>query len=321
MREELAHRFELFGSSVGINVGAPRDPRASEPRLVALALETSLRRAHRALSRFEPASELSRLNADPARVVAASPLLCELVSAASWAAERSEGLVDASVIGQVEAAGYRESRRGREPAPLAAALADAPARRPARRRDPSPFDQVEVDTDAGLIARPPGLRFDSGGIAKGLLADRCATALGGYSSYAIDCGGDLRIGGVDGLERRLELTDPFTGEAALGFGLTAGAVATSGLRRRVWRVGDRPAHHLIDPGRGEPAWTGLIQATAVAPTALEAETLAKAALLSGPREAERWLSRWGGVVFDDEGEAQAFGPLEQQLAQPAAAVG
>jgi len=51
---------------------------------------------------------------------------------------------------------------------------------------------------------------------------------------------------------------------------------------RTWTTPDgRAAHHLLDPSTGRPAWTGLLTTTALAPTTLEAETLAKVALLSG----------------------------------------
>ena len=64
-----------------------------------------------------------------------------------------------------------------------------------------------------------------------------------------------------------------------------------GIDRRLWRAPDgSPRHHLLDPSTQQPAWTGLIAATALAPTALEADTLAKAALLSGPDGAARWLT-------------------------------
>ena len=42
-----------------------------------------------------------------------------------------------------------------------------------------------------------------------------------------------------------------------------------------------------------------MQATALAPTALDAEVRAKAALLSGPDGAGRWLSHGGVLVLDD----------------------
>ena len=51
----------------------------------------------------------------------------------------------------------------------------------------------------------------------------------------------------------------------------------------------------------------MIGATALAPTALEAEALAKAALLSGPAGAGRWLRRHGGITFLDDGEVVFHG--------------
>ena len=81
----------------------------------------------------------------------------------------------------------------------------------------------------------------------------------------------------------------------------SGAVATSGLRTRIWGTDEGFAHHLIDPARGTPAWTGVIQATALAPTALEAETLAKIALLRGRRAGREMLAQRGGALILDDG--------------------
>jgi hypothetical protein len=79
-------------------------------------------------------------------------------------------------------------------------------------------------------------------------------------------------------------------------------VATSGIGRRSWLGRDgRPAHHLLDPATGRPAFTGIVQATAIAPTALEAELRAKAAVR--PPAAAGWLEHGGAVVYDDGGVA------------------
>jgi FAD:protein FMN transferase len=88
-----------------------------------------------------------------------------------------------------------------------------------------------------------------------------------------------------------------------------GAVATSGLDVHLWNSGGDFEHHLIDPATGRAAWTGVICASARAPTALEADVLAKAALLSGPEGAGDFLGEHGGLVVLDDGEAQSFGPL------------
>jgi thiamine biosynthesis lipoprotein len=164
---------------------------------------------------------------------------------------------------------------------------------------------VRADRDAGTVVRRPGIRLDSGGIGKGLAADAYAVRLSRYTSFAVDCGGDLRIGGANGLARRVEVEHPLTGDAAHRFAIADGAVATSGLKRRVWRCPDGAhAHHLIDPARGRPAWTGLVQVTALAPSAVDAEWLAKAALLSGPDRARRLLADHGGALIDDRGEVE-----------------
>ncbi len=240
-------------------------------------------------------------------------MIAEFLGAAQAAFELSGGLVDASVIGAVEASGYRQSRVGVVPAPLRDALAAAPPRLAALPGPAENWETLSIDSRSRTLCCDPEVRFDSGGIGKGLAADLCAARLDGLSSFAVDCGGDLRVGGDDALERPIEITDPFDGAVVGRFGLARGAVATSGLRRRIWPTADGFAHHLMDPGRRLPAWTGIVQATAVAPTAVEAETLAKAALLAGPAGAGEHLSRWGGVVFADDGRHTTYGPLVTRL--------
>ena len=58
--------------------------------------------------------------------------------------------------------------------------------------------------------------------------------------------------------------------------------------------------YRLDPATGQPAFTGVVQVTAFAPTGVEAETLSKAALLSGRDRALRRLIHGGLAVYDDE---------------------
>jgi len=260
------------------------------------------------LTRFDAASELSVLNADPRPVVPASPLLRRAVAAALLCARRTGGLADPTLLGALEDAGYATSRVDAEPAPLPDALRHAPPRRPAEPG--TRWREVRVDHADGTIARPPGLRLDLGGSAKGLAADWAARKLAAHGRFAVDCGGDVRLGGAhDVLVRG-------TGETHC---ITDGAVATSGLDRRLWlRADGSHAHHLLDPSTGRPAWTGLIAATALAPTALEAEALAKGALLSGPEGAPRILAARGGILVHDSGRVERIG-LRPQVRVRAAA--
>jgi thiamine biosynthesis lipoprotein len=274
----------------------------------AARVRATLREADRALTRFDPASELSALNRDPRAAVPASPLVQELARAVVWAGARSEGLVDATLLGPLEAAGYAESRTGAIPAPVGAALAATHGRRPAHRASHWAWADVAVD-HAGRVVRPPGVRIDSGGLGKGLAVDLAASQLAPGIRYAIGCGGDLAVGGSDTWPWQVAVDDARTGREVHRLLVRAGGVATSGIDARIWRRADGSyAHHLIDPSSGEPAWTGLVAATAVASSALEAEVIAKTALLSGPRGARRVLRRGGGVLQHDDGRIEVLDP-------------
>ena len=304
MLTEYERSLDLFGARVRILVGAPRTATAQPPELAALSVEALLERLHVELSRFNPRSELSRLNRDPERVVVVSDALAKLVRASIDAARETGGLVDSSLVGQLELSGYSRSRVGAEPADLRTALEAVPWRRPATPAALSRWGEVMVSRRTREVARPPGMRFDSGGLGKGLAADLGAELLAGHSSYTVDCGGDLRIGGTEQPPRAVSVRHPFEDGETTTFEVASGGVATSGINARIWRDGDHFSHHLIDPGTGRPAWTGLIQATALAPTATEAEVLAKAALLAGPTGGRERLGRYGGFLVADSGSVE-----------------
>lgn len=307
--------FDAMGCEIRVLVGEPLP--GSPPAADAAERGRSFIADFEAsLSRFRADSELTKLNEDPQPEVSASPLLRRAVRAGLWAADRTGGLVDPTLLGAIVAAGYSRSRAGEEPVPLVDALALAPERRPARPSRRAEWRLIEVDDEAGTIRRPPGIGFDTGGSGKGLAADLLAERLRGYSRYVVDCGGDVRVGGF-----ALQL-DPFPiharhpvdGEAAAIFYVSTGGIASSGIDTRVWRRDDGSfAHHLLDPSTGKPAWTGLIGATALGADALEAETLSKAALLSGPNAARELLAERGGMLVDETGEVELVGPVSAKL--------
>jgi thiamine biosynthesis lipoprotein len=309
--------FRSMGSDIRLIVETPLAPGLPAPDRAVEAERAYIEDFARRLSRFRPDSELCALNADPAEEVPASMLMRTAVAAGLWAAERSGGLVDPTLGGEIEAVGYETSQEGSVPAPLRLALRAAPPRAPARARGPARWREVEVDNARGTVRRPAGLRIDTGGTGKGLAADAVAHRLRPYSRYVVDCGGDIAVGGVGAQFEPVAIAveHPLSGECVHTLRLSAGGVATSGLNVRIWRRPDgRFAHHLLDPATGEPVWSGLIGATALAPSALEAETLSKLALLTGPEGARRALAEHGGIVVHDSGDVELIGPLRDERA-------
>ncbi len=250
-------------------------------------------------------------------MVPARPLLMKAVGAARWAAELTGGLVDPTLTGEIEAAGYRRSLADAAGPALAEALLSAPPRRPARPRPAAAWRTIVLDGTAGTIARLPGTRIDSGGVVKGMAADLIARMLEGYGRFCVDAAGDLAIGGTRASLNpyEVQVEHPLTGEHVHAVAVSSGGIATSGLNSRMWRREDGTvAHHLLDPSTGEPAWTGLLMATALGESALAAETLAKWALLSGPDGARRVLAARGGLVVHDDGDVELLGPLRSRAA-------
>jgi len=298
MTDEVVARFPCFGGTCSVRAagpGAHAAVGAARRRLLAL---------HARFTPFDPGSELARFNADPRSVVPAGATLRRLAAAAIEAGERTGGLVDATLPHEP-----RTRPPLALPAPLALRL--APARRAAAPAAAPGWTRIAVDDRA--VRRPPGVRLDAGGLAKGLFADLVAAELADRPGFAVDCAGDLRTSA-----RPVAVDDPF-GRGTLHVLTHAGGVATSGITRRAW-LDDRgrPAHHLLDPATGAPAFTGIVQATALAPTALEAEILAKAALLSGPEAAASWLPHGGLVVFEDGAHAVYVGTTGRAAAAAAA---
>jgi FAD:protein FMN transferase len=293
---EQRDTFDCFGSVCTVIVA---DQHAADAAAAVATARRRLQGWHRQFSRFEPVSELTLLNDDPDETVPVTPLMRRVVQAGIDAAHATGGLVDPTLVSEIEQVGYAGHFED-DGVPLATALALAPPRAPGRPRLDAGWWSVRTDRRTGTVTRPPGVRIDPGGIAKGVFADELASLMSGYDAFVVDCGGDMRLGGTLGLRRDVQVESPFDGSVIHTFALSTGGVATSGIGRRSWLGADgRPAHHLLDPDTGRPAYTGIVQVTALAPSATEAEALSKAALLAGPRSAGRILLYGGAIVLDD----------------------
>lgn len=257
------------------------------PRRLARA-ERWLRAFEARYSRFQPLSEVSRLNAAAGRPFRASKGLYALVALALRLARHSGGIFDPTVLRHLEAAGYDRSFERIEPRTHGPPIAAGP---------PSRWREVRLDPAARTITLPPDAGIDLGGIGKGWAADRLAAILG--SPSLVNAGGDVFAAGAPPGEPawRIGVADPFQPERdLLALAVVDAGVATSSSVRRRWRAGSLWMHHLIDPRTGRPAASDIAQVTVVAPSAALADYNAKVVLILGEEKGGPWLRRQQGVA-------------------------
>jgi len=221
----------------------------------------------RTFSRFVAGSELNRVNEHAGRPALVSVDFASMLELALTASRQTAGLVDPTLGGALEAAGYDLDF---------AALADDP--RPAGLAAPSALRRLRLR--GRLLELPADVKLDLNGVVKAQTVDDALALLGGEGF--VSAGGDLAARG--GLSVALP-----GGEVVQ---LLRGGFATSGSDRRRWRRGGALQHHLIDPGTGRPAQSPWEQVTVCGRSCLAADVAAKAAFLLG-RDAPEWLDGHG----------------------------
>ncbi len=291
-------RFRAMGCDIHLLiVGGP-------PRLLELARERVLELEGR-WSRFQPTSEISRLNALAGSPVPVSSSTLGLVQRALDGARVTGGRYDPTILGDVLRAGYDRSLE---------LLTDQTvgSGSPLGRG----WDRIIVDARRSTVTLPPGVGFDPGGIGKGYAADLLLDELlaEGAAGACVNLGGDLRVDGTapDGGSWVIAIQHPLRPEPAATVTLDRGAVATSSRVRRTWGPRDDRRHHLIDPATGRPARSGLAAATVIAAHGWQAEILTKAAFIGGSFQGLALLAITGtdGLLVDDQGRLHPSAGLD-----------
>jgi thiamine biosynthesis lipoprotein len=261
-----------------IVTSGPQDERNAHWALAAARDEVAA--CERELSRFDPTSDLSHLNAAGGRWTPVGRRLLDALGLALRAREDTGGRFDPTVLPALAAAGYDRSFELLEERP--AAVADGWRAGTA----------IELDEMRGRARLEPESAVDLGGIGKGYAAGRALGAMlaasRGLAGGLVDLGGDIAVSGEspEGGPWLIAVADPRRpGETLAVLALEEGGIATSGRNARRFGPG-RSLHHLIDPETGESALAGPLTVTVVASDAAEAEVHATTLAIAGLEEAE-----------------------------------
>ena len=296
--------FTAMGTTCKLVVAASPEDEPHAQRALAAGL-VEVETCERALTRFQPTSDLSRLNGAHGDWLEVDPRLVAVLRAAVDARRVTRGRFDPTILEPLVAAGYDRTF---------AELTNRPARSADDWRRGA---AIWIDEDRCRARLERGSAVDLGGIGKGFSAARALEAMrfawpkmiGGFA----DLGGDFAFWGrpKDGDAWRVAIADPRNPGARLAtLQLNDGGVATSGRDRRRFGPG-RSLHHLIDPETGAPAVRGPLAVTVVADDAAEAEALGTAFAISELEDISRLaLERdVAALCIPDTGNAVEVGRL------------
>jgi thiamine biosynthesis lipoprotein len=254
----------------------------------------------RCWSRFQPASDVCRLNSAGGMPITVDPATVVLATAMVEAWWATDGAFDPTLLGALvglgDASSWLDPNRV-STVPPGTSLRGTPS-------------AIGVDAPSNMVQLPAGTTLDAGGIGKGLAADMVAEDLlaAGADGALVSIGGDVRVVGqapqAGGWS--IDVAAPFDGVATLAtLRLQGGGITTSGTHFRRWTAADGTSlHHLLDPSTCRPTRTQLVAATVVAGTTAWAEAWTKAVLVRGADDVLPRLDELGlaALAVDIDGQ-------------------
>jgi thiamine biosynthesis lipoprotein len=216
---------------------------------------TLVRELDATLAFWQPASELSRLNASAGtgRALTVSAALDTCLREALRVHAASGGALDPSV-GPLTQAWWQARQSGR-------LLKDAERRRLLGLLGANQVRRVEVEAHGGASLHPAwildkaGLRLDLGAVAKGYAQDRVAALFesAGVHAFLLNAGGQIYARGrkPDGSPWRVGILHPRAPDRVMAvLQLSDACLSTSGDYEQVSVIQGRRVHHILDPRTG-----------------------------------------------------------------------
>ncbi|CAM3859666.1 FAD:protein FMN transferase [Mesobacillus thioparans] len=230
-------------------------------------------------SRFIPDNQLAFVNHSPLDVpIYLDPVLADLLDQSLKLARKSDHHVHPFLGKEMMANGYTESFHEQYQPVFSGRTSTHFAGEPIER------------LSKRWIIKKRDFLFDFGGFGKGYIIDKGIRHLKqkDVNHFLINAGGDVKLLGTHevGIEHPVLM-----GEDMIRLSITDQALVTSGKNYRRWTRDHQHYHHILDGRTGEPAFNGVLQASVIAHSAMEAETAAKLLCILPFEEAKALLYR------------------------------
>jgi thiamine biosynthesis lipoprotein len=250
-------------------------PRVADKAAVRLAVEAIVTSVDQSMSPFRAGTEISRFNAmDSGELLPVSKPFEVVVVESLRVAGLTGGAFDPTVGPLVNRYGF-----GPVTGEARASFAD-------------------ITTGSAAIGKARrNVTLDLCGIAKGYALEKIANAIDllGIRDFVIELGGEVFARGAHPQGRpwgiAIERPTGGAGVAQRIVHLDGQALATSSDAINAYTFADRRYSHIIDARRGAPIDNGIASASVIARSAMEADALATALMVLGPRRGVEFASR------------------------------
>lgn len=277
----------LLGTIIEITVADKDKPRQFVYQAIEKAF-AEIERVDNLLSRFNPGSDISRINATGSvRPIKVSLETIKLIEKSVEFSRLTRGAFDITVGPLVETWAIKEKHKRRLPSPeqVRAAL------------NKVGYQNIDIiKTRQSVFLVHPAMSLDLGGIAKGYAVDRAIAVLReeGIRNALVNAGGDVYALGMRGEAKkwRVAVQHPRRRKAVLAVLEPEDmALATSGDYQKYIEIDGRRYSHIINPRTGAPCEDAPASVTVLAEDCLSADALATSIFVLGPQEGISLVNR------------------------------
>jgi FAD:protein FMN transferase len=236
-------------------------------------IEQKYREWEKIFSRFDPASELSKINNNLGKPLEASRDFIEIASQCFRYHKDTEGLFDPRIIGHLESSGYNQDFKNND-----------------FKSQSLVTKKIAGGLAEDLIIEKRTITFrekmDFSGIVKSWATDKIAQLLSenNLENFLVDSGGDIYANGVDEFGNKWKIAIEGIEEKKLQLEVSDKGIATSGITRRKWQNEKGKFHHLVNPRNPEKYSFEINSVTVIAENTEQADVGAKLLFLLGLEE-------------------------------------
>lgn len=272
------HHDNILGTSLDLEVAAPD---ARQAGAVETTVLDEIERLRKILSTYDPASDISRVNATNTPVTV-QPELIQVLSYYDWWSAKSKGAYNGH-LGELIAAWKAGEKAGAPP--------DNATLQPIVERLAQPG--WVLNPAAGTVTRLTTQPLNIDSLGKGYIISKAAglarTKLPGITGLLLNIGGDIFASGrpSPGAAWEISVQNPARSEdnapPLTQLRLVDRAVSTSAAYERGYNIGGKHYSHIFDPRTGQPA-EGTASATVIAPYCANSNALATTLCVLKPAE-------------------------------------